>query len=228
MLRARRRHRGACRRRFAATDTTATTTRACCARPIAHAFYASYPLDVTPTTDDRPFFFHTTKLRNQFVVAFGRSMLFGNGLSALLALLGISSALIVAVHPRTAGRVPAATVPPAVAASGWPTSAPRRRLHADRGRAAPAVRAAARPPGLLADGDAVLAAARHRPRQPSSSRRIGDADARASATAGASSRSWRSWRCWRSCSAPLIAWAIPSRGRCGSPSRVVTLVPPEW
>src|SRR6185436_18602687 len=59
------------------------------------AFYASYPSDIRPTTDDRPFFFHTTKLENQFDVVFGRSMLFGNGLSALLTLLGISTGLVV-------------------------------------------------------------------------------------------------------------------------------------
>ena len=58
-------------------------------------FYAGYRSDIRPTTDDRPFFFHTTKLKDQFDVAFGRSMLFGNGLSALLTLLGISTALVV-------------------------------------------------------------------------------------------------------------------------------------
>ncbi|PYR46300.1 MAG: hypothetical protein DMF89_22580 [Acidobacteria bacterium] len=58
-------------------------------------FYADFHADVRPTTDDRPFFFHTTKLENQFGVAFGRSMLFGNGLSALLTLLAISGALVV-------------------------------------------------------------------------------------------------------------------------------------
>lgn len=57
-------------------------------------FYAGYRQDVRPTTDDRPFFFHTTKLADQFGVAFGRSMLFGNGLSALLTLMGISGALV--------------------------------------------------------------------------------------------------------------------------------------
>jgi len=57
-------------------------------------FLAEYPLDITPTTDDRPFFFHTTRLANQFQVAFGRSMLFGNGLSALLTLFGISAVLV--------------------------------------------------------------------------------------------------------------------------------------
>ena len=60
-----------------------------------HAFYASYPQDITPTTDDRPFFFHTTKLTDQFHTAFGRSMLFGNGLSALLTLMAISAVLVV-------------------------------------------------------------------------------------------------------------------------------------
>ena len=72
------------------------------------AFYRAYPLDVTPTTDDRPFFFHTTKLRNHaFVAPFAR--LVGlhtdhavnpgawatGGLTALLVLLGITSTLIV-------------------------------------------------------------------------------------------------------------------------------------
>jgi spermidine synthase len=60
-----------------------------------HQFFDNYRQDVTPTTDDRPFFFHTTKLRDQVGVAFGRSMLFGNGLSALLTLMGISLALVV-------------------------------------------------------------------------------------------------------------------------------------
>jgi hypothetical protein len=57
-------------------------------------FYATYRSDIRPTTDDRPFFFHTTKLEHQFDVAFGRTMLFGNGLSALMTLLGISTALV--------------------------------------------------------------------------------------------------------------------------------------
>jgi len=58
-------------------------------------FLASYPLDESPTTDDRPFFFHTTRLRDQMQVAFGQSMLFGNGLSALMTLMAISAALVV-------------------------------------------------------------------------------------------------------------------------------------
>jgi hypothetical protein len=64
------------------------------AAPDRHRFYAEYSQDIRPTSDDRPFFFHTTKLRDQFEVAFGRSMLFGNGLSALLTLMGISAALV--------------------------------------------------------------------------------------------------------------------------------------
>src|SRR5205823_7060446 len=63
--------------------------------PDRQRFYSEYDQDIRPTTDDRPFFFHTTKLQNQFEVAFGRSMLFGNGLSALLALMAISGAVVV-------------------------------------------------------------------------------------------------------------------------------------
>ena len=76
--------------------------------PDRHAFYHQYPLDVTPTTDDRPFFFNTTRLRNHAFVAPVLRM-FGmqverpvnpgawatGGLTALLVLLGISSFLIV-------------------------------------------------------------------------------------------------------------------------------------
>jgi hypothetical protein len=76
------------------TGTSAADYRRLILAPDREAFYASYPLDVRPTSDDRPFFFHTTRLRNQFQVAFGRSMLFGNGLSALLTLMGISGALV--------------------------------------------------------------------------------------------------------------------------------------
>jgi spermidine synthase len=68
-------------------------------------FLAAYPFDIRATTDDRPFFFHITRLRDQFEAAFGRSMLFGNGLSALLTLFGISMALVLLfiVGPLLAG-----------------------------------------------------------------------------------------------------------------------------
>ena len=75
----------------AATGDYARLVRA----PDRQQFYASYRSDIRPTTDDRPFFFHTTKIENQFDVAFGETMLFGNGLSALMTLLGISTALVV-------------------------------------------------------------------------------------------------------------------------------------
>ena len=75
----------------AATGDYARLVRA----PDRRHFYATYRSDIRPTTDDRPFFFHTTKLENQFDVAFGRTMLFGNGLSALMTLIGISTALVV-------------------------------------------------------------------------------------------------------------------------------------
>ena len=73
-------------------------------RPIASSSTPTYAQDIRPTTDDRPFFFHTTKLEDQFQVAFGRSMLFGNGLSALLTLMGISAALVVLFVVGAAGR----------------------------------------------------------------------------------------------------------------------------
>jgi hypothetical protein len=78
-------------------------------------FLAEYPIDIRPTSDDRPFFFHTTRLANQFQTAFGKTMLFGNGLSALLTLFGISGALVLifVVGPLLVG----AGRPGA----GWPT-----------------------------------------------------------------------------------------------------------
>jgi hypothetical protein len=77
------------------TGTSAADYRRLITAGNRRQFLDGYPLDVGATTDDRPFFFHTTRLRDQFQVAFGRSMLFGNGLSALLTLFGISGALVV-------------------------------------------------------------------------------------------------------------------------------------
>ena len=129
-----------------------------------HAFYAAYKEDVRPTTDDRPFFFHTTKLEDQFQVAFGKTMLFGNGLSALMTLMGISAGAGRAVRARPAPARRRHARARLVPLAGLLRRA-RRRLHADRGVGAAALRAAARPSGVLADGHAVLAAARHRPRR---------------------------------------------------------------
>jgi Spermine/spermidine synthase domain len=58
-------------------------------------FYDEHENDITPTTDNRPFYFHSTKLKDQVQIAFGRTMLFGSGLSALLTLMWISTALVV-------------------------------------------------------------------------------------------------------------------------------------
>jgi spermidine synthase len=76
--------------------------------PDRQAFYQGFPLDVTPTTDDRPFFFHTTRLRNHWSMApilrvFGEQPQTADnpgswgtgGLTALLMLLAISTGLIV-------------------------------------------------------------------------------------------------------------------------------------
>ena len=140
--------------------TTARLIRA----PDRHAFYAAYPQDITPTTDDRPFYFHTTKLESQFQTAFGRSMLFGNGLSALLTLMAISASLVVlfVVGPLiAAGR--RAERPRRVDGLARVLRCARRRLHADRGRGAAALRPAARPSGLFAHRHALFVAAWHRP-----------------------------------------------------------------
>ena len=75
--------------------------------PDRHAFYAQYAFDVSPTTDDRPFFFHTTRLRNHAFVAavlglFGRHVerpsnpgaWATGGLTALIVLLVTSFVLV--------------------------------------------------------------------------------------------------------------------------------------
>ena len=77
------------------TGTSAADYRRLILASNRQQFLSSYPLDESATTDDRPFFFHTTRLRDQLQVAFGRSMLFGNGLSALMTLMAISAALVV-------------------------------------------------------------------------------------------------------------------------------------
>jgi hypothetical protein len=77
------------------TGTSAADYRRLILASNRQQFLSSYPLDESSTTDDRPFFFHTTRLRDQMQVAFGRSMLFGNGLSALMTLMAISAMLVI-------------------------------------------------------------------------------------------------------------------------------------
>jgi hypothetical protein len=75
--------------------TSITDYRRLILAPNRAQFLADYPFEVQATTDDRPFFFHTTRLRDQFGSPLGFSMLFANGLSALLMLFGISAVLVV-------------------------------------------------------------------------------------------------------------------------------------
>jgi hypothetical protein len=77
------------------TGTSAADYRRLILASNRQQFLSAYPLDESSTTDDRPFFFHTTRLRDQMQVAFGRSMLFGNGLSALMTLMAISAMLVI-------------------------------------------------------------------------------------------------------------------------------------
>jgi hypothetical protein len=83
--------------------------------PDREAFYRTYTQDIRPTSDDRPFFFHTTRLEHQFDLAFGRGGLFGNGLSALLTLMGISGALVALFIVG-----PLAVTGRGLLGSGWP------------------------------------------------------------------------------------------------------------
>jgi hypothetical protein len=62
--------------------------------PDRERFHAAYRFDVTATTDDRPFFFHTARLRDQLEAAFRPSLAYGGGLSALLTLFLVSATLV--------------------------------------------------------------------------------------------------------------------------------------
>jgi hypothetical protein len=62
--------------------------------PDRAAFVAGYPFDISATTDDRPFYFHTTRLRDQLDVASWRTGPFSHGLGALLMLFGVSALLV--------------------------------------------------------------------------------------------------------------------------------------
>ena len=151
-------------------------------------------------------------LRNQFEVAFGRSMLFGNGLSALMTLMGIS-ARSSALHPGSA--VPERRTPGRrVGGLARLFRRTRRRLHAARSRAAPALRPAARASGVFADGDALLAAARHRagqPDQPGDRPAPGEDGDVAGYRRRADRRGWSARCCCRQIIEIAIPWPLPLR-----------------
>jgi SAM-dependent methyltransferase len=56
-------------------------------------FYRTYFWDITPTTDDRPFFFHTL-FPGQTTMKFDRTLLFGSGYETLRTVLFLSFALV--------------------------------------------------------------------------------------------------------------------------------------
>jgi spermidine synthase len=76
------------------TGVTATDYRGLILAADRSQFLETYPLDISATTDDRPFYFHTTRLKDQLQVAFGGSLLFGSGLGVLMTLFGISATLV--------------------------------------------------------------------------------------------------------------------------------------
>jgi hypothetical protein len=77
-----------------AAGASAADYRNLIAGPDPAAFIAGYPLDISATTDDRPFYFHATRLRDQLDISYWRTGLFSHGLSALLMLFGISASLV--------------------------------------------------------------------------------------------------------------------------------------
>src|SRR5260221_9666828 len=58
------------------------------------AFYRSFPWDIAPSTDDRPFFFHLIKPGTPLKFRVDRSILFGTGIEVLTGLLLISVLLL--------------------------------------------------------------------------------------------------------------------------------------
>ena len=58
-------------------------------------FYRFYPWDISPTTDDRPFFFQTARLGDTLDVKLDRSLLFGGGFETLRTVVLLSLVLVV-------------------------------------------------------------------------------------------------------------------------------------
>jgi hypothetical protein len=62
--------------------------------PDLAAFYRHFPWDISPSTDDRPFFFHAAKPGSSLKLRLDRSILFGTGTEVLNGLLLISVVLL--------------------------------------------------------------------------------------------------------------------------------------
>ncbi len=60
----------------------------------AHAFYRAFPWDISPPTDDRPFFFHQPVRSRPLQLELSGSMLFKGGLEAVATLLAIAAVLL--------------------------------------------------------------------------------------------------------------------------------------
>ena len=134
-------------------------------------FESTYQFDITPVTDNRPFFFYTVQPRDirDFVMSASRASAdykINRAVPLLFGLMGISllaTLVILALPPVVLGaRLPrerGVLVLPAV------FHLHRRGLHPDRGRADPEVRPVPRPPHLRAHRGDLLHAGFERPRQ---------------------------------------------------------------
>ncbi len=82
-------------------------------------FYRLFPWDISPTTDDRPFFFQNRRLRDEMKIRLDRSMLFGGGFDTLRTVSLVSFALVslfillplAGLSPEPIGRIDRALAP---------------------------------------------------------------------------------------------------------------------
>jgi hypothetical protein len=82
-------------------------------------FYRTFFWDISPTTDDRPFFFQTMRLSEQMRLTFDRSLLFGGGVETLRTLMLLSAAFVIlfilvplaGLSPEPIGRIDRALAP---------------------------------------------------------------------------------------------------------------------
>ena len=82
-------------------------------------FYRLYPWDISPTTDDRPFFFQNMRVRDEMKIRLDRTLLFGGGFSTLRTVSLVSSVLVLVfillplagLSPEPIGRMDRALAP---------------------------------------------------------------------------------------------------------------------